>query len=147
MRIGFRLAVIALLLNTAIHQADAQSARYFRISGPAATTITAIRADGSLVWSNALSGTNYTVQTAISLVGGANWVDYVQLPVIRDVNTNRLFDPNPPAGMALIPAGLFQMGDAMGDPYTNNYVMWSFGPTPVHTVSIVSRGFTWIRPA
>ena len=41
----------------------AQGAQFFRISGPAATTITAFNPDGTLVWSNALSGTNYTVQT------------------------------------------------------------------------------------
>ena len=81
------------------------------LAGPAATTITAFRPDGTLVWSNALAGTNYTVQTATSLPGGTNWVDYVQLPVTNGVNTNRVIDLNPPSGMALIPAGSFQMGD------------------------------------
>jgi formylglycine-generating enzyme required for sulfatase activity len=111
MRIGLRSVLVALLLNTAIHPADAQSARYFRVSGPAATTITAFQPDGTLVWNNALAGTNYTIQTVTSLPGGTNWVDYVQLPVTTGVNTNRLIDPNPPSGMALIPAGSFTMGD------------------------------------
>jgi hypothetical protein len=45
----------------------------------------------------------YTIQTVSSLPGGTNWVDYVQIPVTNDVNTNLLIAFNPPAGMALIP--------------------------------------------
>src|SRR5208282_6819964 len=87
--------------------------RFFRISGPASTTITSLNADGTLVWSNTMAGTNYTIQTVLSLPGGTNWVDYVRLPVSSSVNTNLLFAFNPPAGMALIPAGSFTMGDAL----------------------------------
>ena len=105
----------ALALFAGVHHAAAQGARFFRISGPVATTITAIRADGTLVWSNALAGTNYTIQTAAALPGGTNWVDYVQLPVTNSVNTNRLIDFNPPDGMVLIPAGSFKMGNSIGD--------------------------------
>jgi hypothetical protein len=102
---------LALLLLAGIHEAAAQTAQFFRIAGPAATTITKFRADGTLVWSNALAGTNYTVQTVSSLPGGTNWVDYVQLPVTNSVNTNQIVAFNPPTGMALIPAGSFTMGD------------------------------------
>jgi formylglycine-generating enzyme required for sulfatase activity len=105
----FLLIVLALIAG--VHQSAAQAARFFRISGPAATTITTFRADGTLLWSNALPGATYTVQTVTSLPGGSNWVDYVQLPVTNSVNTNRLIDFNPPAGMALIPVGSFTMGD------------------------------------
>ena len=121
------LIVLALLSGS--NYGAAQSTRFFRISGPAATTITGIRADGSLVWSNALAGTNYTVQMATSLGGGTNWVDYVQLPVTNTVNSNRLFDPNPPAGMALIPAGSFTMGDTLdgeGDAIPTNVTVSAF---------------------
>jgi formylglycine-generating enzyme len=104
---------IMMLLLAGIHQATAQGTQFFRISGPAATTITAFNADGTLVWSNALAGTNYTVQTVSSLPGGTNWVDYVQLPVTNGVNTNHIFAFNPPAGMVLIPAGSFTMGDTL----------------------------------
>jgi formylglycine-generating enzyme required for sulfatase activity len=110
---------IVLALLSGSNYGAAQSTRFFRITGPAATTITAIRADGTLVWNNALAGTNYTVQMATSLGGGANWVDYVQLPVTDAVNVNRIIDPNPPAGMALIPAGSFTMGNCM-DPNEGN---------------------------
>src|SRR5205814_5844439 len=102
---------IVLALLAGINQAAGQGARFFRISGPAATTITSFNPDGTLVWSNALAGTNYTIQTATSLNGGSNWADYVQLRVTQAVNTNLLFAFNPPAGMALIPAGVFTMGD------------------------------------
>ena len=104
---------IALALFVGIHQAAAQGTQFFRISGPAATTITAFNADGTLVWSNTLAGTNYTVQTVSSLPGGTNWVDYVQIPVTQSVNTNLLFAFNPPAGMALVPAGSFTIGDTL----------------------------------
>ncbi|MEI6075348.1 MAG: SUMF1/EgtB/PvdO family nonheme iron enzyme [Verrucomicrobiota bacterium] len=103
-------AFVALLL-TVTSALFAQEARFFRISGPAATTIIKLRADGTLVWSNALARTNYTVQTMTTLSGGTNWVDYVQLPVTNNINTNGVIDFYPPAGMALIPAGSFTMGD------------------------------------
>jgi formylglycine-generating enzyme len=102
-----------MLLLSGIHQAAAQGTQFFRISGPAAATIIAFRPDGTLVWSNALAGTNYTVQTVTTLPGGTNWVDYVQLPVTQGVNTNQIVAFNPPVGMALIPAGVFTMGDTL----------------------------------
>jgi len=57
--------------------------KLLRISGPAATTITGIRADGSLVWSQRAGRHELYRPDGTSLVGGANWVDYVQLPVTR----------------------------------------------------------------
>ena len=113
MKTKLLILLVGLALFAGVHHAAAQGARFFRIAGPAATTITAIRADGTLVWSNALAGTNYTIQTAAALPGGTNWVDYVQLPVTNSVNTNLIFALNPPSGMALIPAGSFTMGDSL----------------------------------
>ena len=101
---------IALSLLVGVHQAAAQGTQFFRIVGPAATTITAFNADGTLVWSNTMAATNYTVQTVSSLPGGTNWVDYVQLPVTEAVNTNLIFAFNLPSGLALIPAGSFTIG-------------------------------------
>jgi formylglycine-generating enzyme required for sulfatase activity len=115
MKTKLRIFCAGLALLAGIHSAAAQSARFFRISGPAATKITAFRADGSLVWSNALAGTNYIVQTATTLQGGTNWVNYVQLPVTQSINTNQIIAPNPPAGMVLIPAGSFTIGNSIGD--------------------------------
>jgi formylglycine-generating enzyme required for sulfatase activity len=104
---------IALALLAGINQTAAQGTRFFRISGPAATVITAFRPDGTVVWSNALPGATYTVQTVSALPGSTNWVDYVQIPTTNGVNTNLLIDFHPPAGMALIPAGSFKMGDTL----------------------------------
>jgi formylglycine-generating enzyme len=107
------LKLVFLLIITLVASSRAQQARFFRISGPAATKITAFRPDGSLVWTNALPGTNYTVQTVAKLPGGANWVDYVQLPATQKSHTNKIWDFNPPAGMVYIPAGSFKMGDPL----------------------------------
>ena len=106
---------IVLALLAGFNQAAAQGTRFFRISGPAATVITAFRPDGTVVWSNALPGATYTVQTLKFLTDGTNWTDYVQLPVTNGVNTNLLIDFTPPPGMALIPAGSFTMGNSIGD--------------------------------
>jgi formylglycine-generating enzyme required for sulfatase activity len=113
MRTKLYFLFIALALLAGINQAAAQGMRFFRISGPTATTITVFNRDGTLVWSNAQPGATYTVQTVSSLPGGTNWVDYVQIPVTNGVNTNLIFAFNPPAGMALIPAGSFTMGDTL----------------------------------
>ena len=107
----FAFQTLAVFL--AIHHVAAQGTRFFRISGPGATSIIAFNPDGTMIWSNAQPGATYTVQTVTSLGGGASWVDYIQLPVNAAVNTNRLIDVNPPAGTALIPAGSFTMGDSL----------------------------------
>jgi hypothetical protein len=119
----FTFIFVVLLLFSSFCKtqlAQAQGSRFFRISGPAATKIIAFRPDGSLVWSNALAPTNYFVQTATSLRGGTNWVDYVQLPVTNAINTNLLVAFHPPAGMSLVPAGLFTIGDAVDGNYWGN---------------------------
>lgn len=126
---------LALLLTlTLLLAAYAEEARYFRIAGPVATTITAFRPDGTLVWTNAPTNATFTVQRAISLGGGTNWVDYVRIPVTNGVNTNRLIDPNPPSGMAFIPAGSFTMGSPVSEPvrFPNEQVQ--------HTVTL-TNGF------
>jgi sulfatase modifying factor 1 len=111
---------IGLPLFAGIQHAAAQSpaqggSRFFRISGPGVTTITSFRSDGTMVWSNAQTGVTYTVQTASLLSGISNWVDYIQIPVTNGLNTNRLLDPYPPSGMVFIPAGVFTMGNLIGD--------------------------------
>ena len=112
---GFALIKILIMLGllAGVKQAAAQGSRFFRISGPATTKIMSFRPDGSLVWSNSLAGTNYTVQTCSSLGGGTNWVDYVQLPITNNVSTNLLISFNSPAGMTLIPSGVFTIGDTL----------------------------------
>ncbi len=104
---------IILTLIAGRHQAAAQGMRFFRISGPAATAITAFKPNGTMVWSNTLPGTNYMIQTVSPLPGGTAWVDYVQIPATNQMNTNLIVDFNPPAGMAFVPAGSFTMGDTL----------------------------------
>jgi len=103
--------IIGLAMLAGIHEAAAQAAQFFRIVGPTAVTITSFNPDGTLVWNNALAGTNYTVQTVSSLPGGTNWVDYIKISAANGINTNQLINFNPPAGMTFIPAGQFIMGD------------------------------------
>ena len=126
----FLLARLVLLSSLVLlHLGFAQDANFFRISGPAISKIIAFQPDGSMVWSNALTGTNYTVQIASS-PANSNWVDYVQIPVTNNVNTNQIIDLKPPVGMALIPAGTFRMGDSL-----DNYQNESNKPTVVVYVS------------
>jgi len=82
---------------------------FFGFPGRRRQTITACNPDGTLVWSNALAGTNYTVQTVGSLPGGTAWVDYALVFATNAVNTNQhlliaLAPPSP--GMVWIPRDL-----------------------------------------
>jgi formylglycine-generating enzyme required for sulfatase activity len=119
--------VFALLfVLTLAVSSPAQEAHFFRIAGPVPTTITALGADGYVTWTNVETNATFTVQTATSLLSESKWVDYVQVPATNGVTTERLYDLNPPSGMALIPAGSFTMGDTLdGDSIaipTNVYV-------------------------
>jgi formylglycine-generating enzyme len=105
--------LVSMALLAGIHQSAAQGARFFRISGPAATAISALLPDGTLVWTNAQPGATYIFQTASSLSSDSNWVDYVQCTASNNVSTNQLVDFNPPSGMAFIPAGGFTLGDTL----------------------------------
>ncbi len=122
---------LALLLTlTLLLSSRAEEARFFRIAGPVASTITAFSVDGYVTWTNAQTNANFTVQTAVSLVGPGNWVDYIQVPVTNPATTEWLYDPNPPANMSLIPAGSFTMGNCMA---TNE---GGAGELPLHTVYV-----------
>jgi len=93
----------------------AQGTRFFRVAGPVQTTITGFQSSGYITWTNAPTNATFTVQTAVTLLGPSNWVDYIQVPASNASSVHRLFDPNPPAGMTLVPAGVFQMGDALAE--------------------------------
>jgi sulfatase modifying factor 1 len=122
------LKLLLLLAFTIVASSHAQDARFFRVTGPVATTITAFTADGYMTWTNEITNATFTVQTATSLGGASNWVDYVRMPVTNGVNTSRLIDFNPPTNMALIPAGSFTMGDTFSEGVTNEL--------PLHTVYV-----------
>jgi len=139
---------IGLAFLAGVHQVAAQSNQFFfRIAGPATTAIMAFRTDGTIVWSNALSGTNYTIQTASNLPGKTGWVDYVQIPATNRVNTNQIVAFNPPAGMAFIPAGSFTLGDTLDGESdaipTNAYVSAFYLDTNLVTYSLWQSVYSW----
>lgn len=116
-----------LLTLTLLSLACAEDARFFRVAGPVASTITAFSADGYMTWTNVPAITTFTVQTAVTLAGPSNWVDYIRVPVTNTVTILRLYDPNQPAGMVLIPAGSFTIG-------SDEYPVSSEQPT--HSVNV-----------
>lgn len=107
------LALCVSLLFVSCLVLAAQDARFFRVGGPVPVTITAVSTDGFVTWTNTLTNATFTVQTATLLSSDGNWVDWIQVPVTSNSTTHRVFDPNPPGGMAFIPAGSFNMGNCM----------------------------------
>lgn len=102
--------------------------RFFRVVGPTSSVIKAFGGDGTLVWSSAVTRATCTVQRACALGVATNWQDYVQVACTSRTTTSRLFDPNAPTGMVLVPAGIFSMGDNLEEGW---YLEW-----PVHTVYV-----------
>jgi len=109
------LTLSLLLAFALLPSSRAEEARFFRLFGPVASTITVLRSDGYVTWTNVPTNAIFTVQTAASLFGPTHWVDYVQVPVTTAVTTHQLVAPYPPAGMAFIPAGSFTMGDTFNE--------------------------------
>jgi sulfatase modifying factor 1 len=124
------LKLAFLLALTLLPSARAEEARFFRLAGPVASTITAFSADGYVTWTNAPTNTTFTVQTAQALLSQTitKWFDYIQVPVTNPVTTHRLYDPHPPTNMAFVPAGLFRMGDTFNEGDSNEL--------PLHTVYV-----------
>jgi formylglycine-generating enzyme len=87
-----------------------------------------VTADGIVTWTNVATNATFTLQTTTILPGESNWVNYVQVPASNAVTVHHTFDPNPPSGMAMIPAGSFTMGDSLGDGYVNEL--------PAHSVQV-----------
>ena len=90
------LAFFTIIHLTAA-QLPTQGSQFFRVVGPSAVKITGFNPDGTIVWSNAIAGTNYTVQTiTTTLTGDSNWVNYIQIAATNCINTNFIFNFNPP---------------------------------------------------
>lgn len=108
-----------LLFLTVLSSSLAQEARFFRVVGPVATTITAFDVEGHVTWTNSPTNATFTIQMATSIAGVSNWVDYVRVPVTNGVNTSRITDPSPPFGLVWIPAGSFMMGSPASEAERN----------------------------
>jgi formylglycine-generating enzyme required for sulfatase activity len=140
-----KLTLCALALGTGV---ATQGAQFFRIAGPTATTITALSVDGHITWTNSPTNATFTVQTAQSLLSPINWVNYIYVPVTNAVTTERIYDPSPPSGMALIPAGLFKMGDTLDGesdalPLHTNYVSAFYMDTNLVSYSQWKLVYDW----
>ena len=144
-----KVAQLALLLVITVPASShAQETRFFRVVGPVTTTITAFGADGYITWTNAPTNATFTVQMAISSDGGSNWLDFIQVPAANPATTERLFDPNPPAGMVLIPAGSFTMGDNLDggsttDPLHSVYVSAFYVDRTDVTLALWEQVYNW----
>ena len=127
---GIRSLAVVLALLTALSGFGQQTGAFFRIIAPTNTKITAFDSQGYLTWTNAATaGVTCTVQRAATLAGPSNWVDYVRHSATNATMALRVHDPAPPPGMALIPAGSFQMGDSFGGEGWDDEL-------PVHTVYV-----------
>jgi formylglycine-generating enzyme len=109
---------------------SAQDTRFFRICGPVPGRITRLTPDGTITWTSTPTNATFTVQIATALHPPVNWADYVQAPGSNAVTVLRIFDPHPPSGMALIPAGSFTMGNCMDPSEGGSYEL------PSHTVYV-----------
>lgn len=105
------ILLAGLGLPMALSGVSAQQALFFRIAGPGATRILAVGRDGNVTWNNAVAGAVCTVQRAQSLAGPDNRADHVQVPAGNGLITWKVFDLDPPPGMAFIPGGSFTMGN------------------------------------
>lgn len=114
-----------MLLALSATAGAAQETRFFRVAGPVAVMITDFTQDGTVTWTNTPTNATFTVQTTTNLT---DWVDWVQVPATNNEQmVHKLFDPNPSADMAYIPAGSFMMGDSLDG--------YSFA-LPLHTVYV-----------
>jgi len=104
LRICSTLAVVWLC--QALPTRGQQTSVFFRVVSPTNTVITAF-GGGTVFWSNAITeGVTCTVQRALAVPGPSNWTDYVHHAVTNVAMELLLYDPNPPAGMVLIPGGV-----------------------------------------
>jgi formylglycine-generating enzyme required for sulfatase activity len=121
------LVVFYFVALAYVARLGADEVHFFRISGPAASRILAMKSDGTVVWTNGQAGANYTFQARATLGGATNWADYINVTGTAGLNSNWLFDFHPPMDMALIPAGSFTMGDSLDG---------ESAALPLHTVFI-----------
>jgi formylglycine-generating enzyme required for sulfatase activity len=106
---------------------------FFRIQASGNTRITGFDSDGTIAWSNAVVGSTGKIQRAGVLPAvEEDWTDAHSFTATVAAMTVNLSHEEIPAGMALIPAGIFVMGNA------TNVFPFDGDPSeiPQHTVNI-----------
>ena len=122
-----RFRILLILFAFFATPSRGQDLAFYRLHATGQTAIVDIQVDGSVTWTNASTLEDVQFQRARP----TNWQDYVRIPATGAVQTARLFDLFPPAGMVLIPAGSFVMGA------TTNMGHESYSDdTPQHTVNV-----------
>lgn len=117
--------VLAFALSCA---AQGPTRQFIRIAGPEASAITGLSTAGALAWSNALPALAYRIQFSTNLIGTSGWMNVEVYHATGAQNTVFLPAPDPAFSAVTIPAGIFQMGDALGDGFANE--------VPVHPVDL-----------
>jgi len=105
MKIARHVWMVASLALMVGLSASGQEQQLYRITSSTTTAITAISPDGWLTWSNAAVDSTCWIERATNLLGSNVWQSYVRHTATSVVTRLHCFDPNPPAGMVLIPGG------------------------------------------
>lgn len=120
MRRMISVLVLAVFLMAVAAGYGQQETAFYRITSSTNLQVTAFSIDGTLVWSNAaVDGVKCTVHRATTLKGTGNWSTLTTVTVTNAVMGLRVFDPFPPEGMVLIPAGV----NSGSDPDYGGYLL------------------------
>lgn len=121
------LLLIAAGTNFALAQNTSQM--FLRLAGPATSFIEGGSFySGLLLWTNALPGLAYRLQTRTDLGPDGKWNNYRVYHATGVQMVVNTATPDDNLVTAPVPAGAFQMGDALGDGFANE--------RPVHTVNL-----------
>ncbi|MEI6783364.1 MAG: formylglycine-generating enzyme family protein, partial [Verrucomicrobiota bacterium] len=121
------LLLIAAGTNFALAQNTSQM--FLRLAGPATSFIEGGSFySGLLLWTNAMPGLAYRLQTRTDLGPDGKWNNYRVYHATGVQMVVNTATPDDNLVTAPVPAGAFQMGDALGDGFANE--------RPVHTETI-----------
>jgi formylglycine-generating enzyme required for sulfatase activity len=107
--------VISALLMTGTAPGQDRCTFFRLVADGSAPHIATVNADGTIGWPNFAGDISGRIQRATGLAGESNWTDYVEYAGARTSFIVRVHASQPPAGMVLVPAGVFQRGDSLGD--------------------------------
>lgn len=125
-RIGSLLA-LAVLASAPSGSGQSSTRQFVRVSGPSPSVVEG-GSVSTLQWSNALPGLAYRVQLSLDLRSTQTWATYMVCHATGTHLSVNMINPDPALFTAPVPAGTFQMGDALGDGFANEQ--------PVHAVTV-----------